>query len=151
MTLFDDVLKPTPPQPSTQWSVPEAVAAVLVSAMLSDGEVSAGEAKWTNYELPSLRVFQSLEPDEFRAMTRSVFEHGQRLGAEALLAAAAPAVPPDLRVFAFANAVDLVLADENVREAERAFIDQVRATLDIAPDLARQIIEVMVIKHGLVS
>jgi uncharacterized tellurite resistance protein B-like protein len=151
MTLFDDVLKPTKPQPSTQWSVPEAVAAVLVSAMLSDGEVSAGEAKWTNYELPSLRIFQSLGPDEFRAMTRSVFEEGRRVGAEALLAAAALAVPPELRAFTFANAVDLVLADEDVPEAERAFIDQVGATLGVEPDLARRIIEVLVVKHGLVS
>lgn len=149
MTLFDEVLGESRRSDPGQWSVPEAVAGVLMSAMMSDGEVSPGEASWTNYELPAMRVFRSLGPDEFRALTRGVFEEAQRVGAEALLAAAAPAVPAELRACTFANAVDLVLADDEVSALERGFIDKVRAALDVDADQARTIIEVLVVKHGL--
>lgn len=149
MTLFDDVLKQTPTDAPGGFSVPEAIAAVIIATMISDGQVSPGEAKWTNYELPSLRVFRSLGADELRALTQGVFEEAQRVGADALLTAAAPFVPAELRAFTFANAVDMVLADDEASTPERGFIDKVRVALDIDAAAARTIVEVMVLKHGL--
>lgn len=66
-----------------------------------------------------------------------------------MLAKSYPAVPPELRECVFANAVDIVLADGTVDPDERAFIDDLQHKLELEPQRAKRIVQVMVYKnHG---
>ena len=73
----------------------------------------------------------------------------KRGGPERLLDKSFPAIPPELRETAFANAVDIVLADGTVEEAEREFIDDLGGKLEIDKKRAKTVVQVMVYKnHG---
>jgi hypothetical protein len=67
-------------------------------------------------------------------------------GLPAVLSACAEAIPGDLRA-TFALAVDLALADGRLRTRDSAQIDQLQGTLRIERELARNIVDVLLIKN----
>ena len=71
----------------------------------------------------------------------------KREGLESLLNKSAQALPAELRETAFAGACDLVLADGIVDPAEKEFLNNLMQRLQIVPDKALTIVEVMIIKN----
>ena len=73
----------------------------------------------------------------------------KRGGPEKLLDKSFPAVPPELRETAFANACDIVLVDGIVEDDEKEFIDNLMIKFEMDRKRAKTIVQVMVHKnHG---
>jgi hypothetical protein len=73
----------------------------------------------------------------------------KRGGPEKLLDKCHPAVPPELRETAFANACDIVLVDGVVEDDEKSFIDDLMIKFEMDRKRAKSIVQVMVYKnHG---
>lgn len=125
----------------------EAYAGVLVAAVACDGTVTEREALELVGALSRQALFDGLPEKQMRAMLQKLGALARDLGAGALVAMAAPSVPPDLRETAFANAVDLVMADDHVTTGEADWLRKAQAALGVRDDMAARIIEVIAIKN----
>jgi hypothetical protein len=68
-------------------------------------------------------------------------------GLTRVLAACAAVIPPELRATTFALATDLALSDGRLGSRENMLLDELQRALGITDDLARKIIEVLLIKN----
>ncbi len=68
-------------------------------------------------------------------------------GASALVASSIDGLPDDLKLTAFACAVDIALADGVVEDDEKDIINQLAESLQIPEETAISIIEVLIIKN----
>lgn len=126
-------------------SVPEAIAAVMIAAISADGVRSGEELARLTDGLSTARLFRQADGDPaVVARVATLLEHH---GRDAMLAACARAIPPDLRATAFAIAADLVLADGRINEREKVYVDELERVLGIGDAIALQIVEVMAIKN----
>jgi tellurite resistance protein len=125
----------------------DAVVAVLVGCAAVDGVLRAEEAGRLNEVLTSSRwILESSIEATAGATTRAlnlIADHGL----PAVLTACAEAIPAELRATTFALAIDLTLADGRLGSRENTLIDQLQDALRIEDDLARKIIEVLLIKN----
>jgi uncharacterized tellurite resistance protein B-like protein len=60
---------------------------------------------------------------------------------------ACAALPADMRLSVFGHCVDLILADGNLVQLEADFLNRITGLLELKPDEARQIMEVLLIKN----
>jgi tellurite resistance protein len=125
----------------------EAVVTVLMGCAAVDGVVRAEEASRLNEVLTSSRWILEFGAEaaaglRARAMNL-IIDHGL----PAVLTACAEAIPADLRPTTFALAMDLTLADGRLGSRENTLIDELQRALRIDDDLARKIIDVLLIKN----
>jgi tellurite resistance protein TerB len=124
-------------------SAGESFAAVLYGAVACDGTVSQAEAIALTHALFGTALFRGLSEGQMRVILGRIRELHKSEGLDGLLKHAAPGVPPDLRETAFAHAVDLVLSDDEVTEAELAFLKKAQGALGVADAAALKIVEVV--------
>ncbi len=146
MSLFDEVLddgsfdeQPFGPQ--------EGFAGVLLGASACDGHIADEEVQSLMTILHRMKLYSRISPNQFGSIMDRLMGLLKRGGPEKLLAASVPAVPPELRETAFANAVDIVLADGVVDPEEKTFIDNLAAQLEMDEKRSLAIIKVMVFKN----
>jgi uncharacterized tellurite resistance protein B-like protein len=142
---FSDFLAKAPPQAPGGWSVPEAFIAVLIGAVLSDGELAAVEQE----ELAALahrsRALRSLSPSQLSEFGLMV---AARLRDEPnALRQACAALPDDMRPSLFAHALDLVLADGELTGDEADFLNTLILNLDLDREDVRRITDIIVLKN----
>ena len=125
----------------------EAVVAVLVGCAAVDGVLRAEEAGRLNEILTSNRWVLESGVEATAGVTTRALNLIADHGLPAVLAACAEAIPAELRATTFALATDVTLADGRLGSRENAWIDQLQRTLRIDEDLARKIIEVMLITN----
>ncbi len=68
-------------------------------------------------------------------------------GLPAVLGACAKAIPAEWHATTFALAMDLVLADGRLGDRESALVDKLQSALQIDGDLARKVVDVLLIKN----
>jgi tellurite resistance protein len=125
----------------------DAVVAVLVGCAAVDGVLRAEEAGRLNEVLTSSRWILESGLEATAGVTTRALNLITDHGLPAVLAACADAIPAELRATTFALAMDLALADGRLGSRENTLIDQLQRALQIDDDLARQIIEVLLIKN----
>ena len=125
----------------------EAIAAVLVGSVAVDGVLRAEEAGRLNEILSSTRWTTGTSIEAAAGLTTRALALIADHGLAAVLAACAPAIPADLRATTFALATDLALSDGRLASRENTLIDQLQHALQIEGDLARKIVEVLLIKN----
>ncbi len=125
----------------------EAFAAITLAATASDGYLSEEEARAISSTLSRMKLFRSYSNDVMNRMFDKLLGILRREGINALFNAAKESLPQDLREAAFAVAADLVLADGIVTQEEQDFLNDLYQSLDIASDIATQIVQVMLIKN----
>lgn len=91
-------------------------------------------------------VRQFLRP-AFDKLFDKLFKILKKDGAGALVKASTDNLSDDLKLTAFACAVDIALADGVLEEEEKDIINQLAESLDIPESTAISIIEVMIIKN----
>ena len=121
----------------------EAFAAVLYGAVAADGVVTQAEALALTSALFKTSMFDGLHDGQLRALLGRVRELYREEGLEALLAEAAPRVPADLRDTAYAQCVDLVMADDAVDEQELEYLKRAQKALHVPDDVALKVVEVI--------
>jgi len=140
-------------QPSNVHATPlrlsrsDALVAVLVGAVAADGILRREENSRLTELLSSSRCGLGIGTEATAAATTRAVNLLADHGLRAVLSACAEAIPPNLRATAFALAVDLALADGRLGTRESALIDQLQGTLSIERELARTIVEVLLIKN----
>ena len=140
-------------QPSNVHATPlrlsraDAVVAILVGAAAADGILRGEENSRLTELLGSSRFGLGVGIEAAAAATTRALNLLADHGLPAVLSACAEVVPADLRATVFALAVDLALADGRLGTHENALIDQLQSTLWIEGELARKIVDVLLIKN----
>ncbi|WP_088240044.1 tellurite resistance TerB family protein [Calothrix rhizosoleniae] len=147
MGLFDKNVLNSGNQVKDSLSPPEAVAAITLAAIASDGYMSEEEVNSICVILPRMKLFQSYTKDKIMGMIEKLLNFLQQEGIDALFNAAQASLPENLRESAFALATDMVLADGVVTKEEQGFLNDLYHSLGIANDVANQIVQVMLIKN----
>jgi len=126
---------------------PEALAAIGVAAVASDGEVSPEEVQRIVIDLATLRAFRGFDLQDLGNTLNKVAGLIKRSGMAPIIKAAKAALTKDELQAAFFIAVDLVLADGIVKEDEKKFLEDLQVTLQIDEATALKITEAVVIKN----
>ncbi len=94
-----------------------------------------------------MKMFRNHGERELNALFNKLQGVIKKKGVDFLVDGCVEGLPDGYRVSAFTNAVNLVLADGNVDEDEKEFIDTLRKKLSIPSDAAKMIAKVLVIKN----
>lgn len=121
----------------------EAFAAVLYGAVAADGVVTQAEALALTHALFETAMYRGLHEPQMRAILTRVRGIYKARGLDDMLKEAAPRVPADLRDTAYAQCVDLVMADDTVNEDELEYLKKAQRALAVPDDLALKIVEVV--------
>ena len=147
MSLFDDVVGDDFQEES--FGPQEGFAGVLLCSSACDGHISGDEVQVLMMKLSRMKLYQRVSESRFNNMMDRLMGVLKRGGPEKLLEKAFPAVPPELRETAFANACDIVLVDGIVEDDEKEFIDNLMIKFEMDRKRAKTIVQVMVYKnHG---
>jgi tellurite resistance protein len=125
----------------------EAVAAVNLLAVASDGYLSDEESQALWFSLSRMQLFKSYSDDVVRRMFDKLGGILRRQGSDSLLQLAKMSIPYELGATVFAMATDLIMADGTVEPEEEAFLERLYQLLEVPQETALQIIQVMIIKN----
>ena len=112
-----------------------------------DGSIA--ESEWAgivNY-IRRLKLYDNFSGPAFDKLFDKLFKILKKDGAGALVKASTDNLSDDLKLTAFACAVDIALADGVLEEEEKTIINQLAEALSIPEKTAIPIIEVMIIKN----
>lgn len=129
-------------------STREAFAAVLIAGARADGTVSAHEANLIEQEVAAMRLFRDCSPETLQSLFTAIMARIGREGGDAVLRAAAAAIPARLCAPAFAKVIDLLYADGRTPPAEWRFARTLQALLGIDDIVAARVVDVMRIKNA---
>lgn len=139
--------KQSAPRPGERLNAAEGFAGVLVGAVAADGHITQREALELTGLLSRNALFKGLGDRQLMVMFGRLAAIARARGAEGLLDASAPAVPSDLRASAYANAVDLVMCDDELADEEVAYLRKAQAALGVSEELASKMREIFEIKN----
>lgn len=145
MELFDKIFKQVPEE--DKLSKQEAFAGVALAMAGADGSISQSEWDGIVNYIRRLRLYDNFSGPAFDKMFDKLFRILKNQGASALVSASIGGLPEDLKLTAFACAVDIALADGVLEEEEKDIINQLAESLEIPEQTAISIIEVLIIKN----
>lgn len=142
---FTDVSWPDDFPPDSDWSIPEAYMAIILSAAFADGELAAEERQEIAALVMRSRTMKRLDQSELAKVNAIVNERLQSRPEG--LKEACSSLPSDMRLSVFAHCVDIVLADGELRQAEADFLNNVTSLMRLDADKAKQIMGVVMVKN----
>ena len=145
MGLFDKVFSKAPK--AEPLNAQEAFAGIALAMAGADGSIAQSEWDGIVNYIRRLRLYDNYSGPAFDKMFDKVFRILRNEGPGALVSASVAGLPDDLKLTAFACAVDIALADGVVEEEEKDIINQLAGALEIPEQTAIQIIEVLIIKN----
>ncbi|HEY1170284.1 MAG TPA: tellurite resistance TerB family protein [Verrucomicrobiae bacterium] len=145
MGLFDSLLGGQSAQ-NSGLSKQEAFLAVMLIAIAADGSISEEEIGEIGVRSKRMQSLKQMSNEQLGSTVRKLVNLAKTNGAPKLLTQAAEALPAELRPTAFAVAADLMLGDGGVQGNEMKALEAMQQTLQVPPDLAVKIIEVLQIK-----
>lgn len=145
MGLFDSLFGGM--EGSSKLTPQESFAGVLLAASACDGHISDDEVQGLITAIIRMKMFQRYTGRQFNQTMNKLHKFLEKKGVDALIDACVQTLPVEIHKAAFANACDIVLADGVVEPDEKAFIDKLRAKLQVDDDTAKKIAQVMVIKN----
>lgn len=129
------------------WTEAEAFLCIILAAASCDGNIAPEESEQILGTLHRSRLFKDASAEELRRVNSAVADRLTRRGPRAL-AEACSVLPEALALPAFAQAVDVVLADGGFVRSEAEFLDSLMGLLRLSETDAAKIAEVMNIKNG---
>ena len=145
MGLFDKIFKQVPEE--GKLTKQEAFAGIALARAGADGSIAQSEWDGIVSYLRRLRLYDNFSGPAFDKMFDKLFRILKNQGASALVSSSIGGLPDDLKLTAFACAVDIALADGVVEEEEKQIINQLAEALQIPEQTAVSIIEVLIIKN----
>lgn len=145
MGLFDSVFATT--TGSATLNPAEAVAAITLVTVASDGHLSTEEINSVWTILSRMQMFRSYSTDVMGRMFNKLAGILNRQGIDVLLQLAKASLPYELGPTVFAIAADLALADGTVTSEEEELLEKLYQLLEVPHETAVQIIQVMAIKN----
>ena len=132
-------------QPRSAWTVPEAFVAILFAAATCDGELAGEEHDALLALVHRSRALKTLNKTQLADVNATVVAR-LRDNPKALKQACA-ALPQDMRLPVFAHALDLALADGELREEEADFMNTLILELGVDGRDVERIADVIVLKN----
>jgi uncharacterized tellurite resistance protein B-like protein len=129
---------------NTGWTIPEAFLGILFQAAMADGSFDESEVTTIQQVAGRSRALTTVSPQDLAALNNSVNE--KLKNRSDALKEACETLPADMCLPVFAHCVDIVLSDGQLLKTEAEFLQQLSAMLDIEPDNARRVMEVMLMK-----
>lgn len=145
MGLFDKIFKQVPEE--DKLTKQEAFAGIALAMAGADGSISQSEWDGIVNYIRRLRLYDNFSGPAFDKMFDKLFRILKNQGASALVSASVVGLPEDMKLTAFACAVDIALADGVLEDEEKDIINQLADTLSIPEETAVSIIEVLIIKN----
>lgn len=145
MGLFDKIFKDAPEE--TKLTQQEAFAGIALAMAGADGSISSSEWDGIVNYIRRLRIYDNFSGPAFDKLFDKLFKILKKDGPSVLVTASAEGLSEEMRLTAFACAVDIALADGVLEEEEKDIINQLAETLQIPEQTAISIIEVMMIKN----
>lgn len=146
MGIFDKVFKSTASE-ETKLTQQESFAAVALAIAGADGCVSSAEWDGIVNYIRRLSIYDSFSGPAFDKLFDKLFTKLKKDGPGSLVDAAKDGLGDELKMTAFACAVDIALADGVLEDEEKEIINQLATALDVPETTAISIIEVMIIKN----
>ena len=129
---------------NTGWSIPEAYLCLLFSAAMADGSFDGSEGEVIKQAVSRSRAMTSLSPPDLANANNSV---NQRLQQNPnALDEACQTLPAEMCLPVFAHCVEIILSDGQLLKSEADFLQSLTTKLDIEPDNARRVMEVLLMK-----
>lgn len=125
----------------------EAFAGIALALAGADGSISTSEWDGIVNYIRRLRIYDNFSGPAFDKLFDKLFKILKKDGPSALVTASVEGLSEDLKLTAFACAVDIALADGVLEDSEKAIISQLAEALQIPEKVAVSIIEVMIIKN----
>jgi uncharacterized tellurite resistance protein B-like protein len=129
---------------NTGWSIPEAFLCILYAATAVDGSFDPKEIEAIKSVVSRSRAMAALSPQALAKADDAVNERLQ--SRPNALQEACETLPTDMRLPVFAHCVDIILSDGQLLKTETDFLSGLAKMLDLAPDDARRITEVLLLK-----
>jgi hypothetical protein len=126
----------------------EAFVSLLIASARADGSVSAHEANSIEHIVGGMQLFRGHRGNGLQKVFATAAERIKDQGVPTVLQAAAAIVPKELRTTAFALAIDLMLSDGRLSPQEEGFAGELRTLLNVDPDDATRIIDVLRTKNA---
>lgn len=145
MGLFDKIFKQVPEE--DKLTKQEAFAGIALAMAGADGSIAQSEWDGIVNYIRRLRLYDNFSGPAFDKMFDKLFRILKNQGAGALVSSSVKGLPEDLKLTAFACAVDIALADGVLEDEEKDIINQLAETLEIPEQTAVSIIEVLIIKN----
>ena len=145
MGLFDKIFQVAPEE--TKLTQQEAFAGIAIAMAGADGSIAESECAGIVSYIRRLRLYDNFSGPAFDKLFDKLFKILKKDGAGALVKASTENLSDDLKLTAFACAVDIALADGVLEEEEKEIINQLAEALSIPEKTAISIIEVMIIKN----
>jgi uncharacterized tellurite resistance protein B-like protein len=129
---------------NTGWSIPEAFLCLLFSAAMADGTFAGPESDAIKVIVGRSRAMTALTPQALAAANDVVNQRMQQNPNS--LEEACQTLPADMCLPVFAHCVDIILSDGQLIKSEAEWLNQIALMLDIEPDNARRVMEVLLLK-----
>lgn len=139
---------PVEPAGARALLAPEALVSLLIAGARSDGSVSPHEANQIEHVVSAMRLFRGSTLETRRTIFTAAAERINEHGADRVIREAVETIPKELAATTFAVALDLMLSDGPLTTNEQRFADDLRAALDVDPDVAARIVDVLTIKNA---
>jgi tellurite resistance protein len=130
-----------------EWTVPEAFVAVLFAAATCDGDLAREEHEELLALTHRSRALKSLSPAQLNEINVTIVNR-LRADSEGALADACAALPAEMRLSAFAHALDLVLADGALSAQEADLLNDLVTLMRLDPAEVERIAQVLVLKNA---
>ena len=145
MGLFDKIFQSV--SEDTKLTQQEAFAGIAVAIAGADGSIAVSEWDGIVNYIRRLRIYDNFSGPAFDKLFDKLFKILKNKGVGALVKSSAEALADDLKLTAFACAVDIALADGVIEDEEKNVINELAQALEIPEKTAVSIIEVMIIKN----
>ncbi|MFN0050027.1 MAG: tellurite resistance TerB family protein [Cytophagales bacterium] len=142
MGFFDSLLKVSTPEIKTE---KEAYAAIIYSSMAIDGEISEEEVHDLIEMVAHNKMFKGTNiNDLFKTIAANYKAAGSF---EKMVEVALPMISEGNKEKLFVTVIDIVLSDGVVAQKEKELIEKLKLGLQISDSLAKNAIEVLLIKN----
>lgn len=145
MGLFDKVLGKE--SGAIKLSKPEAFAAVAVTTVASDGNISPEEIQRTVINLSTIQLFRKYDLRDMSNTLNKMAGLLSRRGPAPIIEAVKATLSQEHLETAFFVAADLALADGIVEAEEKKFLEELQRNFQIDEATALKIVDVVLIKN----
>jgi tellurite resistance protein len=130
-------------------SLDEALIALFIGGMNANDHVAPDEAARAHHLIWSTRRFRRKSGETVGRLIEDMRNVVGESDPRVVITRAAKVIPARLRSSAFAVLVDLLLADGKLEGKERRFLRELGSDLELKPETAEQILDILVVKNQL--
>lgn len=129
-----------------RWTPAEAFFAVLIAAATCDGRLDRHEHETMLALVHRCRLVRAMREEDITKLNASVVQKF-RDAPDTALNEACSALPYEIRLPTFAQAMDIILADGNLSQPEAALLNALVAHLELATQDVQRVAEVIMLKN----